>query len=590
MKKLIISVFLGIALLMLVPSCDSFLEIDYYTILPPDHIFTSEANIQAGLIGCYDSFYPTRSTTGIPNDLYHGLYFSWVPQFKIYNHPTMDTQAGGWDAMFNYQGWGPDNPEFGLMWMWSYRAINTCNEFLVGLKGADPLLFSSLRVRDEIEAQARAIRAYNYYVLAKNFGRVPMLEEGENYSNTPGKPRPTTDRGTWDYIISELEWAASILDWTPVDGKYGRVTKGFCLGYLAEAYMYIDNYTEAKRIYKEIIDDGPYELLPCYSYLFDSRRAWTKEDVWAIVLWEHVQGGQGSTGWGPAEDHYAWISFNTASGEYGGWGSLYISWEVYESFEPGDRRRQASMVALGEENPWTQQTIGAGTNAVFHGYKTAEFLPNVFTTKWWRNRPGSAYDFVDRDGNVTRIPNWVFPPTALRYLRYSHILLNYAECCFRTGEEAIGWQQLDLLRNRAWGNLEVVKGLSVSDHLYPIPMLETAVNVPSAQEYYTQYKANKGYNADVGILAVNMERRKEHNSEFTFFSDLKRSGMIEEFVNIEYPRNNGYNPATHPAEARNDKRTFRSFEFSSQRMTFPIPQMEILANPHISPSDQNPGY
>ena len=48
-------------------------------------------------------------------------------------------------------------------------------------------------------------------------------------------------------------------------------------------------------------------------------------------------------------------------------------------------------------------------------------------------------------------------------------------------------------------------------------MQETVVEVPDAKTYYTNYKANKGYSADAGIVAVNMERRHEFNSEFSFF-------------------------------------------------------------------------
>jgi hypothetical protein len=52
--------------------------------------------------------------------------------------------------------------------------------------------------------------------------------------------------------------------------------------------------------------------------------------------------------------------------------------------------------------------------------------------------------------------------------------------------------------------------------------------------------------------------------------------MAEEFLNNEYPKNEGY--------------TQRSFDFNPNRMLYPIPTDEIIKNDEISQEDQNPGY
>ena len=50
---------------------------------------------------------------------------------------------------------------------------------------------------------------------------------GETYVNTPSKPRPDTEDETWQVIIDDLAFGASVLDWTPINGEYGRITKRF---------------------------------------------------------------------------------------------------------------------------------------------------------------------------------------------------------------------------------------------------------------------------------------------------------------------------------------------------------------------------
>ena len=566
MKKIIISLLSG-TLLLATTGCSDYLDVDHYDILPGDYMFQSEDNVQGGLIGLYDTFYPSKEDNEAGSD---GSMWGFKPHFMLANHPTMDTQASGWDKAYCTQDWTSSNSEFLALWCGYYKAISRCNVLLDGLADMENDMFrDGEKTKQQIEAQARAIRAFNYLGLAKNFGRVPMLQAGETYTNTPAKPRPDTEDETWNSIIEDLTYAASILDFKPLNGEYGRITKGFCLGFKAEALMYQEKFAEAKQIYSEIINSNEYELLPCYSYLFDMERAWTKEDIWSVVMWS--DGGNnmsGVQGWSPTEDHYMFACYNTASMEYNGWGSLFISWECYNSFEPGDRRRAASMVALGETNPWSGETIGA--NWAPNVKIGSEYMPNISSLKYWR----------------VKLDYWsvINQPFALRVLRYSNVLLNYAECCFRTGDEANGWNAIDQIRDRAFGNQEV----TLSDPEYPIPMQTETVTVPDARARYTQYKAEKGYSADVWLIAVNMERRHEHNSEYTFFYDLKRSGLIEEFINKEYPKGVGTPPGSDAAYE--DWHTYRAFDHDPNKMLFPIPYQEILTNDAISSADQNPGY
>lgn len=585
MKKIIISVLSGIAL-MLTTSCKDYLVVDHYDILPGDYMFQNETNVNAGLIGLYDTFYPQKEDT----EEYDGSGWGFNSVMKLGSLPTLDVQAGGWDAAFNTQGWEQQGDttgggEFKIVWFFTYRAISRANVFLAGLEAMDNSMFVEGEIgKKKIEAQARFIRAFNYMILVKAFGRVPMLLTGESYSTSPSKPRPETDKETWDQIKTDMKYASDVLDWTPINNEYGRITKGAALGYLAEAYMWTNEYDTAKGIYSTIISDGPYDLLECYSYLFDVDTAWTKEDLFCTVMWG---GGPGVDiqdnwgGWGPREDHYQVALRMTAGMEYGGWGSAFISWECYDSFELGDRRRDYSMVPVGKENPWTGQVIGA-TNPESNNNKISngEFLPNISSTKYWRT-PVSA----------TGRNDMVSDRVAFRYLRFSHILLNYAECCFMTNDEPNGWDAVDKIRERAWGNMEV----GVSDPEYPVALLSTTVDVPDAETYYTALKASKGYSVSAGILAVNTERRHEFNLEFSLYYDFKRTNFSSEHIDIEYPKGVGTPPPAgevtleHPAY--HDKRTYRTFDNSVDKLRyFPIPYDEILYNDAIDPEDQNPGY
>ena len=163
-----------------------------------------------------------------------------------------------------------------------------------------------------IEAQARALRAYFYTWLVQNFGGVPMLRTGETYSTHPGKERGTV-KEAWGMIIEDLEFARDILDWQPWKGQKGRVTRGMAKAYLAQAYMYMANtgdrqswFNKAKKELKEIIDQGVYQLNPCFGQIHIPGIYWQPESVWEIAFpeWESMgwgREGQTDAVWWPAQ-------------------------------------------------------------------------------------------------------------------------------------------------------------------------------------------------------------------------------------------------------------------------------------------------
>ena len=137
--------------------------------------------------------------------------------------------------------------------------------------------------------------------LAKAFGRVPMLATGETYINTPAKARAKDFAEMWDFIIDDLKAAVDELGWDPMDGQYGRITKGFALSYLGEAYMWKAyrvpaeadaNYTLAAAALLQVIQSGKYELNPSFTTLWDPGAVWTKECIWEEVLDEGSQWDQ----------------------------------------------------------------------------------------------------------------------------------------------------------------------------------------------------------------------------------------------------------------------------------------------------------
>jgi len=586
-------------------SCNNeeFLTVDHYSILSADQMFKSDADARAGLVGCYDMMLPVSETNGD---------WGFKPNLFIGGHPTMDTQATGWDKDWNTQNWNAGSPELLSGWRHCYKAICRCNDFLAGLEAATNI---TPALKTSLDGQARSVRAFFYMWLAKAFGRVPMLATGENYINTPNKARAASYTEMWDFIIADLKVAVDELEWDPLDGEYGRCSKGFALSYLGEAYMWKayrvpeqakENYTLAAASLKQVIESGKYELNPSFTTLWDPGAVWTKECIWEEILDEGSQWNS----WNNLTDAHAWVTYFTACPEAGGWGSLYLSWEWWDSYEQGDKRRDASGV-IGPvpdikpewksatnygNNPYLQEKF-KGLTSHYHFYKDGEAAPAIWSLKYWR----------------TCRANWqaMWGPQQIYYKRYSNVLFDYAECLFNLNGagDATAWSIVNDIRDRAFGNKEVGKKEALTStylpyyqqvasfyiskgdtsitvpETYPIPFNETSVTVADAQSYYTQVKAEKGFASPVWLVALGMERRKEFNAEWCLAQDLIRSGFMEDHIKNNYPKGQGY-PNT-DSNVQDAWPTYRSFDYVPAKMDMPIPTEELLKN---NLCDQNEAY
>ena len=356
-------------------SCDDkFLDVTLYDKIDINGEFLSEESALAGLTGIYDLMNPNDATDGD---------WGFKPNLFSGTHPTMDTQATGWDANFNYQGWDATTTELANGWAHAYAAIARANLYLKGLETAPHAGWTisekgdttvvegtgiSNAVRKTAGGEARALRGFFYTYLAQTFGRVPMLEAGEDYSSKPQKARAETYNEMWQFIIDDFEAAVDSLDWKPYKGQYGRATKGMAKAYLADAYLWKayrlgcdingvyqeslanTNATEIRSLYekarkelKDIINSGTYKLNPSFCTNWDvDGGGWNDECIWAELLDENDNLNGSGTRISSMN-----IKWYTACPENGGWGSLYLSWEWYAAYEHGDKRRDASCVIGG---------------------------------------------------------------------------------------------------------------------------------------------------------------------------------------------------------------------------------------------------
>lgn len=344
-------------------SCDNdkFLDVTHYSMLSEEAQFESDANAIKVMTGCYDQLLPRTNDDPYKYWIFNGC------------HPTMDSQASGWDKDFMTQNWTSTQAQLKTFWSQSYTCASRCNDFLAGLEKATTI---SADVKKHLKGEAMALRGFEFFGLANTFGRVPLLITGETYLTNPTKPKASSFEEMWDFVIKDFKEAAELLDWKPFQGQYGRCTKGMALTFLGDAYMWkaytcpekkAECYQKAYDAFQEVINSGEYELSPSFTALYDATEAWPKECIWQVLL--NTGDNYGSWDASQTANAKGWTGFYFGPTSNGAWGTYQMSWELYDDFENYlgtnvyDKRRDGSMVTatvpnekwLAEHPTWEQR-------------------------------------------------------------------------------------------------------------------------------------------------------------------------------------------------------------------------------------------
>ncbi|MDB5229279.1 MAG: hypothetical protein JWN76_84 [Chitinophagaceae bacterium] len=173
------------------------------------------------------------------------------------------------------------------IWNLFYKAINNANAIIKNV----PSIPESQAVKDQLTAEARALRAYSYFYLARiyqftyakdpNAPGIPVYTEPAT-SSSNGNPRSSL-KDVYALITSDLEYAVANLTTTRID-KY-RVNKNVAQGILAEVYQELamaDNSLWAKAMSNAIAARSGYPLMNASSYASGFNSVANGEWMWGI--------------------------------------------------------------------------------------------------------------------------------------------------------------------------------------------------------------------------------------------------------------------------------------------------------------------
>ncbi len=296
-------------------------------------------------------------------------------------------------------------------------------------------------LKDRLIAEATFMRAYYYFRLARVFGGMPFIDYVVDSSNKFNFNRES-QLDTYAFIIRDLESAVEAL---PLKSKYaaadmGRATRGCAQAMLLKANLYLAGFQQqqgvdataalkaAKHWGEEIMQSGEYDLVPTYFDNFTLAGENGKESVLEIQYVEDPRSDYGE-GEGFTRGTFTLIMQRPRSGfndSETGWGFDRPTQNLYDEFEEGDPRRDATIM---------QQESGEVD-------ETSLYLGNrYYNRKYAQTTDGAG-------GGWYHLTHHSRGPLNYRLIRYSDVLLMYAEACCELGELAPAITALNRVRAR----------------------------------------------------------------------------------------------------------------------------------------------
>src|SRR5699024_2797226 len=138
--------------------------------------------------------------------------------------------------------------------------------------------------KNALLAEARFLRAVSYSALVKSWGGVPIRTEPTDNLDNLGAKRASVDE-VYSFIIEDLKFAEANLPST--QELIGKPTKWAAKTMMADVYLTIEDFPNARDKADEVIQSGVYALVPVvtandFEKVFGPTVISSSEDVFSL--------------------------------------------------------------------------------------------------------------------------------------------------------------------------------------------------------------------------------------------------------------------------------------------------------------------
>lgn len=375
--------------LLLGSSCSNFLEEENKSDYTEENYFQTPEHAEAAINTLYSELRFISDGSGTYGE----------SPFMMLEFPTglLNTEVGQSQANRDLRSLTTNAENNYLIYWWerSYRSIANANLAITRI----PEIEMNESEKQKFIAQAKFMRAFNYFNLVRIFGDVPLITEPVGADSELLYPERTAQQEVYDLIVQDLLDAE--LSGLPDTDNTGRVSLGAVKTLLSSVYLTMAGhplqagdqyYKMAADKAKEVIDNGGYNLFADYDDLHDKNYENTEEFIFQ---------NQYSAGANITNSLTAWLlpmskGISRFSDEFG---VMYPTNAFINSHEAGDKRIEEQEFYYTEypsiDNP--DEMVSFGASYIFKYFNEDAVL-----------------NTAQNDLNFT-------------FFRYAEVLLTYAE-------------------------------------------------------------------------------------------------------------------------------------------------------------------
>jgi hypothetical protein len=233
-----------------------------------------------------------------------------------------------------------DNSYNSSYWDTYYGNIALCNNLINLISNKDGSKFR------EIEAQARVVRALNYYQIVSLWGDAPLVKSVSD-SLLPRSP----ENDIWELMKEDAQYAIKYApDFTDPSYVSKDAGKALLARILLIAPVGVQDKTEAKEIAEGLIAEEKFTLAENPADIWQNH---TSAEI--ILQWMNVSGDGYAPGWWLRSNIVNNVS-NPGIGDYGRY-ELPVDTALYNAFEKGDKRKAVSVRHLKNATNETYDVI-----------------------------------------------------------------------------------------------------------------------------------------------------------------------------------------------------------------------------------------
>jgi hypothetical protein len=232
----------------------------------PERFYTTPAQVEAAFAASLNTLWD-----------YWGGYGYGMGNF------INDDQYDGGDVVIG-QNFGSD------LWNRHYSAISNLNTAIAAVKKGSLGSATPQATIDLLMAQAKLLRGYNYFMLVRMFGGLPLFTEDNQQDAFTAKISRSPVADVYKLIVADFTEAAAKLPVKWAASQQGRPSRSAAKGLLAKVYLTmataplndVSNYRKAADMAKEVMQEGTYKLVTDITKVFSLDTKYGPEMMWSF--------------------------------------------------------------------------------------------------------------------------------------------------------------------------------------------------------------------------------------------------------------------------------------------------------------------